>query len=67
MLERLYWPEFRVQKALRGRHAAFSFHTYDELEQMEQESGTPSKLIYRNQAVDRQTFFDRPSAPVQGE
>ena len=60
MLEQLSWPEIKVQKALRDRHTAFSFHTHDELERMELEFGTPSKTIYRNEAFDRKTFFDHP-------
>ena len=60
MVERLFWPELKVRKALRERHAAFSFHDYDELERMEKEYGTVSKLIYRNEAFDRKTFFGHP-------
>ena len=60
MLEQLDWPEQKVRKALRDRHTAFSIHTYDELERMEQEFGTPSKTIYRNEAFDRKTFFGHP-------
>ena len=60
MLEMLDWPESKVRKALRGGHTAFSLHFYDELERMEEQFGTPSKLIYRNQAFDRKTFFGNP-------
>jgi predicted nucleotidyltransferase len=60
MLQQLYWPEQKVQQALRDRHKAFSIHTYDELERMEQEFGTPSKTIYRNEACDRKTFLRHP-------
>jgi predicted nucleotidyltransferase len=58
MIEQLYWPEHRVMTALRGRHPAFSLHTYDELERMEENFDTRSKLIYRNEAFDRKTFFN---------
>jgi hypothetical protein len=57
MIERLYWPQSRVRNALRDRHKAFSFHEFTELEAMEKEFGTRSKLIYRNEAFDCKSFF----------
>jgi len=50
-IERLFWPERRVWKALRDRHSAFSFHEYGELEQLEKEQGTNFRIALSQRAL----------------
>ncbi len=57
MVDRVYWPQTKPLRALRGKNTAFSFTTYGDLERLI-EQGAAAKEIYRNEQYDRKSFYE---------
>jgi predicted nucleotidyltransferase len=49
IVERIYWPQEKVLRALRGRNYGFSFHEFSEYEAMAAEWNTTGREIYRSE------------------
>ena len=53
LVARVFWPRWKVMRALLGRNYAISFHEYDEFKFLRKEGIASGKLLYRNKQFDR--------------